>query len=154
MRVLGTGNRAAVLLSLFLVCFVALVLNTVLLLGLGHRVHVSFRPLGLAAGIVIAGVAGEVAARIWRLPVANIEAGEVLLLTCTVVVVLVRRRWNPFGQVFFGSFLAAALTYLAFAVEITFASGLSPAGTFASALLLLLELAALSLSASFTFEGL
>jgi cellulose synthase/poly-beta-1,6-N-acetylglucosamine synthase-like glycosyltransferase len=44
------------------------------------------------------------------------------------------------------------VTYLAFAVDITFASGLSPAGMVASTALLLLELFALS--ASFTVEGL
>jgi hypothetical protein len=52
------------------------------------------------------------------------------------VVSLARPLWNPVGQVFFASFVAAALAYLAFAATVTFAGGLSPLGIAASALLL------------------
>jgi hypothetical protein len=116
--------------------------------------HVSFRLLGLVAAVFLAIASGEIAAAIWHLLPTYVEAGEGLLILPTVLVIVLRRRWNPFGQLFFGAFLAAAVTYLAFAVDITFASGLSPAGMVASAALLQLELFALALSASFTFEDL
>jgi cellulose synthase/poly-beta-1,6-N-acetylglucosamine synthase-like glycosyltransferase len=143
-----------VLLSLFLVCFVALVLTTVLLLIAGHRLRVASRLLGAFFAIVITIGSGEIAAAIWRLETSYVWAGEAFLLFPTLLVVLLRRRWNPLGQVFYGSFLASTIAYLAFAFDITFASGLSAPGMAASAALLLLELVALFLAASFAFESL
>jgi cellulose synthase/poly-beta-1,6-N-acetylglucosamine synthase-like glycosyltransferase len=143
-----------VLLSLFLVCFVALVSTTMLILLVGHRVRVASRLLGASCAIVVAIGSGEIAAAIWRLPTSYVWAGEALLLFPTLLVVLLRRRWNPVGQVFYGAFLASAVAYLAFAIDITFGSGLSAPTTAASAALLLLEFLALFLAASFAFESL
>jgi glycosyltransferase involved in cell wall biosynthesis len=142
-----------VLLALFLTCFVALVVATALLLAFGQRVRVASRILGLALGVVLAVAAGEAAARLWRLEPRPVLAAEALLVVLAAVVVAARPLWNPVGQVFFASFVAAALAYLAFAATVTFAGGLSPLGMAASALLLLLETAALALSGSFTFES-
>jgi hypothetical protein len=142
-----------VLLALFLTCFVALVAATVLLLVLGQRVRAASRVLGLALGVVLAVAAGEAAARLWRLDPRPVLAAEALLVVLTVVVVAARPLWNPVGQVFFAGFAAAALAYLAFAATVTFAGGLSPVGVAASALLLVLETAALVLSGSFAFES-
>jgi hypothetical protein len=80
-------------------------------------------------------------------------AAEALLVVVAAVVVAARPLWNPVGQVFLASFAAAALAYLAFAADVTFAGGLSPAGVAASALLLVLEASALLLSGSFAFES-
>jgi hypothetical protein len=46
------------LLTLFLVCFVALAVATVLLLVLGDRVRLASRVLGLALGVALAVAAG------------------------------------------------------------------------------------------------
>src|SRR5215218_6451682 len=54
------GNTWLVLLSLFLVCFVALVLTTVLLLLAGHRLRVASRLLGTFLAIVVAIGSGEI----------------------------------------------------------------------------------------------
>jgi glycosyltransferase involved in cell wall biosynthesis len=142
-----------VLLSLFLVCFVALVAATVLLLGFGDRVRVANRALGLVAGVALAVGAGQAAARLWRLEPRPVLAAEALLIATTVAVVAARPLWNPVGQVFLASFAAAALAYLAFAADVTFAAGLSLAGVAASALVLVLEASALLLSGSFAFES-
>ncbi|HKO83570.1 MAG TPA: hypothetical protein VJ140_03210, partial [Actinomycetota bacterium] len=142
-----------VLLSLFLVCFVALAAATVLLLAFGDRVRVANRALGLAAGIVLAGGAGEAATRLWRLEPRPVLAAEALLVVVAALVVATRPLWNPVGQVFLASFAAAGLAYLAFAADVTFAGGLAPAGVAASALLLVLEASALILSGSFAFES-
>ena len=107
------------LLSLFLVCFVALVLTTGLLLLAGHRLRVASRLLGSFLAIVIAIGSGEAAAAIWRLQTSCVWAGEAFLFFPTLLVVLLRRRWNPLGQVFYGAFLASTLAYLAFAIDIT-----------------------------------
>jgi hypothetical protein len=142
-----------VLLSLFLVCFVALVAATVLLLGFGDRVRVANRALGLVVGVVLAVGAGQAAARLWRLEPRPVLAAEALLVATTVAVVAARPLWNPVGQVFLAGFAAAALAYLVFAATVTFAAGLSPAGVAASALVLVLEASALLLSGSFAFES-
>jgi cellulose synthase/poly-beta-1,6-N-acetylglucosamine synthase-like glycosyltransferase len=142
-----------VLLSLFLVCFVALVAATVLLLAVGDRVRVASRVLGLVVGLALAVGAGQATARLWRLEPRPVLMAEALLVAATVAVVAARPLWNPVGQVFLASFAAAALAYLAFAATVTFAGGLSPAGVAASALVLVLEASALLLSGSFAFES-
>jgi hypothetical protein len=72
-----------VLLSLFLVCFVALSLTTVLLVIAGHRLRVAFRLLGSFCAIVLAIGSGEIAASIWRLKTSYVWAGEAFLLSGT-----------------------------------------------------------------------
>ena len=142
------------LLAWTLTCLVALGLSTLLLITLGHRVHVSLRPLGLVviAGVVLA--SGQLSGRIWRLPSPDVLQAEFLLFACGVVVLMLRPKWNPFGQVFLGSFLGAAIAYLAMALQLTFGSGLSIIGVVASALLFGLEAFALTISTYFTFESL
>jgi len=142
-----------VLLSLFLTCFVSLVLSTGLLIAFGHIVSASSRVLGVLGAAVLAGAAGEAAGWVWRLPSRYVLAGEAVLFALTVAVVLARPRWNPIGQVFYGSFVASALTYLGFAAFTTFFTGLSPLGMAASGLLFVLEFVALFLAASFAFES-
>jgi glycosyltransferase involved in cell wall biosynthesis len=142
-----------VLLALFLTCFVALVVATVLLLALGDRVRVASRTLGLVLGAALAVASGETAARLWHLDPSPVLAAEGLLVLLAAVVVIARPLWNPVGQVFFASLAAASLAYLAFAATVTLAGGLSPPGVAASALLLVLETAALVLSGSFAFES-
>ena len=141
------------LLALFLTCFVSLVVATAMLLLLGDRVRLASRLLGLLLGVALAVASGEVAARLWRLDPRPVLAAEALLVLLAAVVSVARPLWNPVGQVFFASFAASALAYLAFAATITFAGGLSPLGVAASALLLVLETAALTLSGSFAFES-
>jgi Glycosyltransferase like family 2 len=141
------------LLALFLTCFVALAAATVLLLAFGDRVPVASRVLGLASGVALAVGAGQAAGRLWRLDPGPVRVAEVLLVVLAALVVAARPLWNPVGQVFFASFAAAALAYLAFAATVTVAGGLAPAGVAASGLLLVLETAALVLSGSFAFES-
>jgi hypothetical protein len=52
---------------------------------------------------------------------------------CVVVAVAaLRGEWNPFGQYFFASFVAAALCYLGFAADVTIAGHFSLIGALAS----------------------
>jgi cellulose synthase/poly-beta-1,6-N-acetylglucosamine synthase-like glycosyltransferase len=141
-----------VLISLLLTCFVALVLATALLLALGHRARFASRIVGVLLGAGLAVGAGEVAARVWTLEPRAALAGEALLVALTIAIVGIRPQWNPVGQAFFAAFAAASLGYLAFAGAVTFAGGLPPLAVAASAALLVLEVAALTLSGSFTFE--
>jgi hypothetical protein len=142
------------LLAWTLTCLVALALSTGLLLLLGHRLNVSSRFLGVLAVAAVVLGAGQASGRIWQIPSPTVLEAEGLLASCGWIVVFLRPRWNPTGQVFFGSFLGAAVAYLAFAARLTFDGGLSAVGMLASSLLLVLEVSALTISAYFTFESL
>jgi hypothetical protein len=85
------------LLTLFLVCFVALAVATVLLLVLGDRVRLASRVLGLASGVVLAVGSGQAAARLWQLDARPVLAAEALLVVVAAVVVAARPLWNPVG---------------------------------------------------------
>jgi cellulose synthase/poly-beta-1,6-N-acetylglucosamine synthase-like glycosyltransferase len=141
------------LLSLFLVCFVALVMSTALLLLFGHRVRITSPLLGVALVIALSILAGFIADEIWTVDSDTVLAAEIGLVAVGVLIVCARRVWNPIGQAFFATLVTAAGTYLLFGVETTVSDGLSLAARLASGLLLLFELAALILSISFTFES-
>ncbi|HZP29680.1 MAG TPA: glycosyltransferase, partial [Acidimicrobiia bacterium] len=140
------------LLSVFLTCFIALVVSTIALLLLGQRLRFSSRLLGVLLVIAVTAGAGELAARVASLPSRYVERAQLVLVVVGAVVVVARGVWNPVGQLFFAVFLTSALSYLWFAGGITFGPGLSPIARAASSLLLLFEVAALVLATSFTFE--
>jgi cellulose synthase/poly-beta-1,6-N-acetylglucosamine synthase-like glycosyltransferase len=141
------------LLSLFLTCFIALLVAVALLLWLGHRVRVSSRIAGIVLTAALAVGSGEVAGRLWSLPSGYIEAGELVLIGFGVLIALTRPVWNPIGQAFYATFLASATSYIWFAAATTLDPGLSAIARLASAILLAFELIALVLSTSFTFES-
>jgi len=65
---------------------------------------------------------------------------------------LVMRRWSWLGAQLFASATLGSFAYLGYAAAITYAVGHNPVYLVASSLLLVLELAALSLSLSYLFE--
>jgi cellulose synthase/poly-beta-1,6-N-acetylglucosamine synthase-like glycosyltransferase len=142
-----------VILSLFLTCFTALVVTTVLLLALGSRLRFASRILGVLLALVLAIAAGEAAARIWDLVPGAVLLAEALFVLLAIVVALARPLWNPVGQVFYASFVAAALTYVGFAAWYTVSGGLSGIAAVGSGLLFLLELGALTLTGWYAFDG-
>ena len=142
------------LFSVFIVCSINLGIAAILLFSLGSRAGFASRILGVALGAVGVFVAGYLAALWWTLPAAPVEASEAFVFLCVLVVAAARGVWNPFGQYFFASFIAAALAYLGFAVEVTLASNFSLIGAAASALLFLLELAALAIAANLRLRDL
>jgi hypothetical protein len=96
--------------------------------------------------------AGEVAARLFRLPSTAVLAAEVGLVAVAALVAILRRAWHPIGVWFFATVTFAAGSYLALAAHATVAGGLTPAGMVVSAVLLALETAALLLACTFAFE--
>ena len=140
------------LFSVFLVCSLNLGIAALLLFTLGSRVRIASRVAGVVLAAGGAFGAGYLAALWWALPGAPVESSEIFIVLCAIVVASVRGVWNPFGQYFFASFIAAALAYLGFAAYVTVASNFSFVGSVASALLFLLELAALAIAATFAFE--
>ena len=139
-------------LSLFLTCAVALALTTILLLLAGHRGHRTSRMLGALLAVAVAVFAGPAAMVLFDLPREPVLAAEAGLVIFGIAITLVRPQWNPIGQVFYGTLLASAVTYLSFAAWYTLFGGLSLVGAVASGLLFLLELAALTLTAWYAFD--
>jgi cellulose synthase/poly-beta-1,6-N-acetylglucosamine synthase-like glycosyltransferase len=148
------GEKRALVLTTFVVAVVAIGVTTVLLLLLGHRVGFASRIAGIFLGVLIAVGTGEVAAAIWNLPTFETLVAEATLVAGTTVAALARPRWNPVAHVFAGAVLTGSLTYLVFGATITVAGGFSLLGALASGLLLVLEIIALTLSASFAVESL
>jgi cellulose synthase/poly-beta-1,6-N-acetylglucosamine synthase-like glycosyltransferase len=141
------------LLTVVLSAAVVLGLATVLLIIVGRRVRISSRIVGilLAAAISLGGA--ELATRLWDLvPSYALVGAGLVFVTCTFVVFALP-YWNPIGQLFLGSYVTAAVTYLALAVYITAAGDLSALGMAASVVLFILEFLALLLSGYFAFEG-
>ncbi len=98
--------------DLFVLCFVQLVLSTVLVLsparGIGTRyrwtgsriTEVLISALGAAA---IATVACVLAAELWGLPAAGLETAAYILTIFSVIVIVLRPDCNVVGQVFYAS---------------------------------------------------
>jgi cellulose synthase/poly-beta-1,6-N-acetylglucosamine synthase-like glycosyltransferase len=75
-----------------------------------------------------------------------------ITIGCVALVRLWQRRWSWLGSQMFAAASLAAIAYLAFAAQLTYEGIRAPVYVVASTLLLILELAALLLSASYLFE--
>ncbi len=134
------------------VAVAVLVVASLALFTVGHRLRRASITASLALSVTGTVIAAEVVARIFRLPSTAVLAAEVSLVIVAAIVATLRRAWNPVGVWFFATVVFAAASYLALAAHATFAGGLTPAGLVLSAVLLLLETAALLLACTFAFE--
>jgi hypothetical protein len=117
-----------VFLGLFLTCVVALAITTILLLLAGHRGHRTSRVLGFLLAVAVAIFAGQLAMVLFDLPREHVLAAQAGLVIFGIAITLLRPQWNPIGQVFYGTLLASAVTYLSFAAWYTLFGGLSLVG--------------------------
>ena len=117
---MAEGKAGLVLFGFFLVCSAGLAFAILLLALIGKRVRVESRVLGVVLAAAVYFAAGWITSEIWALSPAPVDAAEVYCFALTVIVVMLRPVWNPIGQLFMGSVIAAALAYLAFAADITF----------------------------------
>src|SRR5262245_26647026 len=141
------------LLTLVLTASVVLVVATALLLLVGHRLRFASRLAGLVLAALVAWGGAELAAFLWDLvPAYALGAAGLIFAACAVAAFVVP-NWNPVGQLFLGSYCAAAVTYLALGAYLTVASHLRPFGLAASIVLFGLEFLALLISGYFAFEG-
>jgi len=138
--------------DLFIVAFVQLFLSTALVLSPAREFALRFRWTGsritevllgacVATGISV--IASVVAAELWGLPAIRVEMAAALLTIFSVVVVIARPDCNVVGQIFYASFAAAGLSFLAYAALIADAAARSTAQAVTFSVLLLLELGAL-----------
>lgn len=89
--------------------------------------------LVLVVGLAVA--AGSAVEGLLSVPSRYVHQADVWVVLVGVAIVIRRPAWNPVGQLFFASYLAASLTYLGFAADVTVATGLSARGALASAAL-------------------
>ncbi|WP_020523814.1 glycosyltransferase [Catelliglobosispora koreensis] len=141
------------LLTVALTATSTLILSTLLLLLTGKRLRFASRAAGVLAAAVMCVAGAWGAARLWGFLDSNMWASAAITGAVCLVVVLALPHWNPAGQVFMGSYLAAAGSYVALGAYLTAAPGLSLWGRVASLLLLILEILALIVSGYFAFEG-
>lgn len=141
------------LLSLFATCAIALAVATILLLLFGHRVRFSSRIFGMLLTLAVVAFAGEAASALLEIPSSYVQGAQIVLIFIGWTIVLLRPRWNGFGQVFYGALLSATFTYLAFGIYMTFFTRLSGPATAASLALLLIEGFALMLATYFAFDN-
>jgi cellulose synthase/poly-beta-1,6-N-acetylglucosamine synthase-like glycosyltransferase len=130
-----------------------LLLATAVLLLVGRHLRFASRVVGISVCALACYTGHRLAGLVWHLPPGYTIAAAVIVFAVCAFVVLRVPYWNPAGQLFLGTYAAAAGAYLAYAGYVTVASGLSPPGRAASALLLVLEALALFISGYFAFEG-
>jgi cellulose synthase/poly-beta-1,6-N-acetylglucosamine synthase-like glycosyltransferase len=138
-------------LILEIVIFFALLLVTTMLMALLPRV-ISGR---FWVTIPLCAVALAASGLVFLVNQGDMPGMEFLIAGAVVLVLLMRAlqpRWSWLGAQLFVSVVIASLGYLLYASIQTFLTGLSVAAVIASVLLLILEIFALLLSISFTFE--
>ena len=133
------------------VIFFALLLATTLVVAVLPRTITWSAWLGIPCCTLALAGAGAA-----FLPIERDEPGMITLGIAAIVLVLVMRiiqpRWSFVGAQLFVAVTTAAVCYLAYAALQTFFGGLPVAAMLASIVLLILEILALGLSVSFTFE--
>ncbi len=141
------------LLTVLLTSLVALAGATGLLVALGRRLHLGSVPVSALLALAFSALAATVALRLWHLPSTDVVVGGLWIALVSLVVILARPMWNPVGQLFFATTVAAAGSYLALAGWLTVSGVLSPAAAVGSAGLWLVEAAAFAITISFAFES-
>lgn len=138
--------------DLFIVAFVQLFLSTGLVLSPAREFVLRFRwtgsritevLLGACAATAISVVAAVIAAEVWALPAIRVEMAAAVLTIFSVIVVILRPDCNVVGQIFYASYVAAGLSFLAYAGLIADAAARSAVQALTFSVLLLLEVAAL-----------
>ena len=114
--------------DLFYLSFVQLMLSTVLVLSPARGIGTRFRWTGSRITEVFVGGLGAVAVSavavvithaLWGLPFGGLETAACVLVLTAVVAMVLQPDTNFIGQVFYGSYLAASLTFIVYAVYIT-----------------------------------
>jgi cellulose synthase/poly-beta-1,6-N-acetylglucosamine synthase-like glycosyltransferase len=137
--------------DLFVLCFVQLVVTTLLVLSPARDFDTRFRWTGSRVTEVILGAVGAAAISafscfvtrvLWGLPLGGLETAAYILTVVSIVVIGLRPDCSVVGKVFYASYAAAGFTFLAFAGLVASAATHSIAEALTSSLLILLDLGA------------
>jgi cellulose synthase/poly-beta-1,6-N-acetylglucosamine synthase-like glycosyltransferase len=143
----------------FVVCFVQMVLAMMLVLSPLRRAglrlsgsRVTQVLLTLLGAMSISAIACLVAGGLWGFTADPLETAAYFLTLVSVVVIVVRPYWTFVGQIFVASYIAGALTYLAFAIDVTATVTHGALESLTSVALVLIELAALYIWVAYVVE--
>ena len=137
--------------DLFVLCFVQLMVTTVLVLSPCRDIDTRFRWTGSRVTEVLLGAVGAAAIAalscflttiVWGLRPAGVETAAYLLTIFSVGVIILRPDCSVVGKVFYASYAAAGFTFLAFAALVAAYATRSIAEALTSSLLILLDLGA------------
>jgi len=106
---------------------------------------------GLPFGVVLLALGTAPAIVLSHAEQLDVDLAAIVVVVA-LLIRLAMRRWSWIGAQLFAAVTLASLSYLLYAGSITYAVARSPIYLFASTLLLVLEVAALSLSLSYLFE--
>ena len=137
--------------DLFVLCFVQLVVSTVLLLSPAREFGTRFRWtgsrvtevfLGTCVAVAIVSFSCFLTAELWGLPAKGLETSACLLTIFTVIVMVLRPDTNVIGQIFYSAYASAGFAFLAFAGLVSADATHSFAEALTSSFLLILDLGA------------
>ncbi len=138
--------------DIFYLSFVQLILSTVLVLSPARGAGARFRWTGSRITEIFVGGVGAVAIsaaacllthELWGLPIGGLETAAYLLVITSIVVMALQPDTNFVGQVFYASYLAAALTFIVYAAFIAVVATHSILEMLTASLVILLDLAAM-----------
>ena len=138
--------------DLFVLCFVQLLLTTVLVLSPARDLETR-RPwtgsratevlVGGAAAAAISTLAAFITAALWGFSAGGLETAAVILIVASLVVSALRPHCSVVGQVFYASYASAGFTFLAYAAFVAYAANRSVTEALTSSLWVFLDLCAL-----------
>ena len=137
--------------SLFVLCFVQLIVATGLVLSPVRDLVTRGPRRGsrltevLRGGVVAAAVSALccfLTHILWGLPMAELEMAACIVVILSVVVLILRPDCNVIGNVFYASYLAAGFVFLAFAAEVAVVATGSVGEAITSTLLIICDVAA------------
>lgn len=138
--------------DLFVLCFVQLILATVLVLSPARRVPNRFRWTGsrltevilaTVAATALAVVSCVLTSVIWGVTAGGLERAAFALVGLNLLTVILKPDCNLVGQIFYSSFLAASLAFLTYAAFIVSLATQTGAEAATASFFLALDLAAL-----------
>jgi cellulose synthase/poly-beta-1,6-N-acetylglucosamine synthase-like glycosyltransferase len=138
--------------DLFVLCFVQLMLATVLVLSPARRIPNRFRWTGsrltevFVAVVAATGLAvgsSFITSAIWDVSAGGLERAAFALVALNLVVAVLKPDCNLVGQIFYSSFLAASVTFLGYAAYIVAIATRSTAEAATASFFLALDFAAL-----------
>ncbi len=137
--------------DLSILAFVQLIVSTVLVLSPAREIGNRFRWTGSRITEVVVSGVGAVAISavscaltrvLWGLPIGALETEAYLLVVVSMIVIALQPERNVVGQVFYASFAAASLAFVAWAAYLTIVAPRSLLETLSASVVLILDLAA------------
>jgi cellulose synthase/poly-beta-1,6-N-acetylglucosamine synthase-like glycosyltransferase len=138
--------------NLYILCFVQLVVSTVLVLSPARKFDTRFRwtgarltevALGTVVAVLVASLSSYLTVLLWGLPAKSVQVGAYVLVVFATVVIIARPDTSVVGKIFYASYAAASVTFLWYAAVVAANATRSVAESVTASFLILLNLGAL-----------